>query len=131
MSYTDDYQQYTENGKIIFCKVPPEIVYEVMKGKNALMIFYDNIELCRQKLGESPVVAKMLYSLYEYDKAEDKKSFKIPDFTTYEKGEMADVIFQVMLNAAQGNFEKYITEIMQKRYNGGKKKDINPSERWK
>ena len=125
MNYYEEYQDCFENDKPVFSKVKEDVIKEIMAEKNALMIFYDNIDLCRQKLGETPVVAKMLYSLYEYDKTLDKKTYKTPDFSGYDKGEMADVIFQVMLNAAYGNFEKYITGIMQRRYNGSKNSSKN------
>ena len=129
MSYYEDYQPYVnEKGIIDFSKVPAEVIKDIMPDKNALMIFYKHIDRCIKKLGELPVVAKMLYSLYEYDKTLDKAKYQMPDFSKYEKGEAAETIFEFIIDAAESNFENYIAGVMQKRYNGSKPKDQDKQE---
>lgn len=122
MNYLEEYKDFVENEKIVFDKVPPEIIKDAMRRKNALLIFYENIDLCRKKLGESPVVAKILYEVAEFDKMIDKDSYKMPDFSEYDRGETAEIVLEIMINAARTNFRNYITGTMQNRYNGSKNK---------
>ena len=118
MNYREAYKDYTEGGKIVYDKVPPEVIETVMQSKNALLIFFENIDLCSKTLGESPVVARMLYEIAAYDRMIDKENYKIPDFSGYKNGEMAGVVFEVMINSTKTNFKTYITKTMQSQYNG-------------
>ena len=120
MNYTEEYKDYVEDEKIVFDSVPPEIIKDAMRNKNALLIFYENIDLCRKKLGESPVVARILYEVAEFDRMIDKDSYKMPDFSGYDRGETAEIVLEIMINAARTNFKNYITGTMQNRYNGSK-----------
>ena len=134
MNYLDEYKDYVEDEKIVFDRVPPEVVKEAMKGKTAMLIFFENLDLCHKKLGETPVVARILYEVAAYDRMVDKDNYKIPDFSKYENGEMAEVVFEVMINSAKTNFKTYITNTMQNRYNGSKnkkkKQEEDPDVRW-
>ena len=120
MNYLEEYKSYVEDEKIVYENVPPEIIKDAMRGKNAFLIFYENLDLCSRKLGETPVVAKILYEVAAYDRMVDKNNYKMPDFSKYENGEMAEVVFEVMLNSVKANFKTYITNTMQNRYNGSK-----------
>ena len=128
MNYTEEYKGYVEDEKIVFESVPPEIIKDAMRNKNALLIFYENIDLCHKKLGESPVVARILYEVAGFDRMIDKDSYKMPDFSGYDKGETAEIVLEIMINAARINFKNYITSTMQNRYNGSKNKRKKPSE---
>ena len=123
MNYREIYKDYVEGGRINYDKVPPDVIKEVMQSKKTMMIFLENIDLCRETLGESPIVARMLYEIVAYDRMVDKDSYQIPDFSKYENGKMAEVVFKVMINSTKANFITYITKAMQKQYNGcGNKK---------
>lgn len=138
MNYLEEYKDFIEDEKIVYDNVPPEIKKDAMRHKNAFLIFHEHIDMCRKKLGENPVVARMIYELVKYDRMVEKDKYEMPDFSNYENGEKAEIVFEVMIAAAETNFRNYITGTMQKRYNGSKNKkkeqeengDFNLGKRW-
>lgn len=118
MNYREAYIDYTENGKIVYDRVPPEVIEDLMHNKHTLLLYLGQIDRCRRKLGESPVVARILYELADYDRLVNKDDYIMPDFSEYENGEQAETLFEFMIDAARTSFQTYITNTMQSQYNG-------------
>lgn len=128
MSYLDDYEPYiNEQGKAEVAKIPQDMRRDLLNEKNALVIFYNHIDDCREELGTEKIVAALLYALYDYDKAPDKKKFKMPDFKEFEDAPAAAarMIFRNMATAARENEKKWIGRKVVNRYNGSRPKNNN------
>ncbi|MBO4542113.1 MAG: hypothetical protein J5725_02905 [Bacteroidales bacterium] len=124
-NYREDYEPYIDaEGKADVDKLKTDMRTDLLREKNALVLFYNHIEDCKAELGITPIVAALLYALYDYNKTPDKSKYKMPDFKEYENAQAAAarMIFRSMATAARENEKKWLARKVVNRYNGSKPK---------